>query len=190
MTGVNALISLISISFIFVMAYWFYQDYRVDLFRQRMFSLRDELFDYALKGDISFDSECYRLLRGTMNGSIRFAHRVNFMHFSIIVASRLPDQGEYSFTIRYNQCLRALSFEQREHIKTVKQKMNFLLLDHMVMRSPIILLTLVPPLLFSRMTQSHISTLMRWLKKPIRKMDSAVMQQGDIRLPRNNGFCA
>ena len=34
---------------------WLYQDYRTDAFRQKMFNLRDDLFDEARHGKIDFD---------------------------------------------------------------------------------------------------------------------------------------
>ncbi len=40
---------------------------RLDCFRQNMFSVRDELFDYAAAGNISFDNPAYILLRLQMN---------------------------------------------------------------------------------------------------------------------------
>jgi hypothetical protein len=49
---------------------------RLDCFRQKMFSVRDELFDYAAAGNISFDDPAYVLLRRQMNGMIRFGHRL------------------------------------------------------------------------------------------------------------------
>jgi hypothetical protein len=49
---------------------------RLDCFRQKMFSVRDELFDYAADGNISFDDPAYILLRRQMNGMIRFGHRL------------------------------------------------------------------------------------------------------------------
>lgn len=51
-------------------------DYEVDAFRQEMFKLRDEIFDYAASGHISFDHPAYVQLRDLANGLIRFAHRL------------------------------------------------------------------------------------------------------------------
>jgi hypothetical protein len=43
----------------------------LDRFRQDVFGLRDELWDFAASGQISFDDPAYRLLRQLMNGFIR-----------------------------------------------------------------------------------------------------------------------
>lgn len=52
--------------------------YRLDSFRQTMFKVRDELFDYAADGHISFNDPAYKLLRQSMNGYIRYAHQITF----------------------------------------------------------------------------------------------------------------
>jgi hypothetical protein len=52
--------------------------YTRDLFRQRAFAIRDELFDYAASGAISFDDPAYWRLRLAMNSVIRYSHRFTF----------------------------------------------------------------------------------------------------------------
>jgi hypothetical protein len=49
---------------------------RLDGFRQKMFGIRDELFDYAADGGIAFDHPAYVLLRRQMNGFIRYGHQL------------------------------------------------------------------------------------------------------------------
>jgi hypothetical protein len=60
-------------------------DQRTDIFRQQMFSIRDELFDFALDGNIDFQHPAYYLLRNSMNGFIRYAHRLTFFQLLITV---------------------------------------------------------------------------------------------------------
>src|SRR5688572_13211177 len=57
--------------------FWLYRDYRLDAFRQTMFALRDELWDYAAAGHVGFDHPAYLLSRQLMNGMIRFGHNIN-----------------------------------------------------------------------------------------------------------------
>jgi hypothetical protein len=49
---------------------------RLNGFRQKIFSIRDELFDYAADGHIAFDHEAYVILRRQMNGFIRYGHQL------------------------------------------------------------------------------------------------------------------
>jgi len=46
---------------------------RVDRYRESLFTLRDELFDYMWRNGVSFDLPAYRLMRDFLNGAIRFA---------------------------------------------------------------------------------------------------------------------
>jgi hypothetical protein len=56
---------------------------RIDVFRQRMFAIRDELFDYAEAGSIDFQNPAYQLLRNFMNGFIRYGHRLSFFQLML-----------------------------------------------------------------------------------------------------------
>jgi len=55
---------------------------RLDCYRQKMFAVRDELFDYAADGNISFDDPAYVLLRSQMNGMIRYGHQLTLFRIS------------------------------------------------------------------------------------------------------------
>jgi hypothetical protein len=62
--------------------------FRLDCYRQKMFALRDELFDYAAAGNISFDDPAYVLLRLQMNGMIRYGHQLTLFRASVTWLSR------------------------------------------------------------------------------------------------------
>jgi len=58
--------------------FWFFiwREYQRDRFRQKMFSLRDEMFDYVAEKDLGFDFPIFQQLRTTFNGSIRFSDKL------------------------------------------------------------------------------------------------------------------
>jgi hypothetical protein len=91
--------SLCVAAIVFVL-FKFWSEARLDAFRQKMFALRDEVFDFAANGEIAFDSPAYRLLRQSMNGMIRYAHQLTFFRVCIthveinILAS--PPKTEWS----------------------------------------------------------------------------------------------
>lgn len=60
---------------------------RLDSFRQGMFTVRDEMFDYAAEGNISFEHPAYVLLRRQLNGYIRFAHDLTVFRILMRVAA-------------------------------------------------------------------------------------------------------
>jgi len=77
----------ISVTLLGLWFLWFYgwQEYLVARFRDRLFSLRSELFVLAAKGSLDFDGPVYCGLRFRLNALLRFAHRVSFL--SLIIAS-------------------------------------------------------------------------------------------------------
>src|SRR6266702_2818235 len=60
--------------------------YRVDSFRQKMFCVRDELFDYAADGNIAFDNPAYISLRRQMNGFILHGHQLTVFRCLVTAA--------------------------------------------------------------------------------------------------------
>ena len=72
---------------------------RLDSFRQSMFAIRDELFDFAADGNISFDHPAYVLLRRQMNGFIRYAHQLSVFRILMTAAihkiSAIPEPKDW-----------------------------------------------------------------------------------------------
>ena len=58
---------------------------RVDRYRENLFTLRDELFDYMWKNEIPFDLPAYRLMRAFLNGAIRVAGSLSPMAFLAVM---------------------------------------------------------------------------------------------------------
>ena len=108
------LISLISITILWVGLFWLYRDYCIDLFRQRMFALRDELFDQAAKGAIPFNHKSYGMLRVSMNGFIRFAHDFSLAHFLFVVLRQHKDEG-LRYSERFNGLVQGLDENSEEN---------------------------------------------------------------------------
>lgn len=65
--------------------------YRLDVFRQFVFDVRDELFDLAVEHDW-LEKQSYRSLRMHLNASIRYAHKTSFLHVMLfgMVSSDIP----------------------------------------------------------------------------------------------------
>src|SRR6266513_245936 len=87
----TVLASVVSVLLLAVLYFWLYRDYRMDLFRHRLFRLRDELFDVARDGALSFDHPAYGLLRMTLNGFIRFGGRLGVVTVLWLIWKR-PDR--------------------------------------------------------------------------------------------------
>jgi hypothetical protein len=89
---------------------------RLDAFRQQMFEIRDELFDYAASGNISFFHPAYRLLRQSMNGHLRYAHQLSL--FRIIMTALEWSASKQRPTLEWTKKLEtAINSIPDEHIR-------------------------------------------------------------------------
>ncbi|GEM_PF-2169952 len=83
--SIESIRSALALLFLWAFVFWAWRGYRVDVFREKLFALRDELFDYASAGNISFDQPAYWMLRKTMNSAIRFAHVFTFTRLTVAI---------------------------------------------------------------------------------------------------------
>ncbi len=121
-----------------VFYFWFYKQYRIDRTRQSLFAVRDEMFDYATAGHISFDDPAYILLRQTMNGMIRFTHRVDILTiFGMFLAKLfMPRENDSSFDKLFNKALTNIeSREVRQRVFQFYMRMNLIVIAHIVKSS-------------------------------------------------------
>lgn len=79
----NILQFAISATLLLVVLFKLWPSFRLDLFRQKMFVVRDELFDYALAENIDFSHPAYGLLRRSMNAYIRYGHQLTFFRLCL-----------------------------------------------------------------------------------------------------------
>ena len=102
--------SFISLALIWYMWCRLFPQYRLDKFRQEMFKVRNELFLFAASGAISFDDPAYRLLRRSMNGYLRYAHRMTFYQICITLLEWrfTSDRPNLAWLRSWNQALREI----------------------------------------------------------------------------------
>lgn len=180
MTYIYALVSLASIAAICIYIFWLYRDFRVDQFRQQMFCLRDRLFDDAMNGTISFNDEAYGVLRVMMNGFIRFAHLVSLSNF---IATTLWLRGQNvdlpSLSGRLEKNLRDLPTQQRAKYNEYKFEMHRLVVRHLLLNSPISLVTIVIPASCYFIAAEIIDRTINKAKSQLERMDSMAYVAAD-----------
>lgn len=76
---------------VIVLIYGPWQRLMVDMARQRLFQLRDEIFDLAADGKISFDDPSYHEVRSAFNAMIRFCHVITWPF--AVASSQLVDKN-------------------------------------------------------------------------------------------------
>jgi hypothetical protein len=87
---VNASHLVVGLFALWFLYFFCWREHRIDAYRQRLFGVRDDLFDFAASGGIKFDDPAYTTLRDLSNGLIRFAHRLTFTRvWSIVLFGNL-----------------------------------------------------------------------------------------------------
>ena len=111
---------------------WLYYDYRLDLLRFRLFLVRDQLFASAAEGKIGFDDPAYLMMRTTINGSLRFAHRLTL--FKLLITSlwlrRYKPNNGSMYHSKLNGTMHNLSFEQKKIILEAHFDLHYALITH------------------------------------------------------------
>lgn len=127
-TPVFSAIALVGLAFLLEL----FRQQEIDRFRQRMFELRDALFLDAANGLIDFDHPAYGELRTTMNGFIRFAHRLSIWH-ALIGTALSPGWGQEEgrqAVEEWKRRTRDLDENQRKRLDGYRLRMLLLIFQH------------------------------------------------------------
>lgn len=131
--GLNALILWLSWHFLWRKACQ-------ERFRQKLFELRDELFDYAHSGKISFKDPAYVLLRCNINGMIRFSHLISVTRIVTFISLQryigTPSGDEVSLRSALSQ---VKGKDVKDAMENFYSRMRENTLRHMLLASPHIL---------------------------------------------------
>lgn len=178
--NVIVVMSLMSVALFLVFLFWLYRDYRVDCFRQEMFALRDSFFDEAANGLLDFESDGYGMIRSTMNGFIRFGHKISLPHLmvSFFVLRNSGLVRGVPFSERLDRNIESLSHEQKQTILKYYQEMNYIFIRHVVRGSPLFTLAILPPLILSFEANRAVQKLTRTFRRPIDSLDTLAHAEG------------
>ncbi|SFF13758.1 hypothetical protein [Nitrosomonas sp. Nm166] len=178
MNELHTLTSLISIALLMILLFWLFPQYRTDLFRQKMFKLRDSLFDEALNGKISFNDPAYNMLRNAMNGFIRFGHQLNIWQallFTLIIKNN--KQIDHPFTREFDKNTKQCTDNQRQIYLSYYFKMNLYILEHLILSS-VILVSLIVPAVFLFLAKKHIEKFASLLRAQLDKLNTVALTTG------------
>lgn len=134
-----------------VIAMWSYlifrglPNYRVDAFRQKMFCLRDELFDYAAEGNIRFDDPAYVLLRRQMNGFIRYGHQLTVFRLLMTKLMNMTsgDSNPTQWNDAWTGALANLENDEvRERLQAFHEITTIIVIKHLIIGSPLLWLAM------------------------------------------------
>lgn len=132
--------------FLLIVVLRLWSSLRLDRFRQSMFALRDEVFDYAAAENISFNDPAYRLLRKSMNGFIRYAHQLTFFRISLMMLywTVFDIQPKSKWWDSWTQALDDISDDRvKNDLFLFHQKAVGLVATRLVLGSPVLMALLV-----------------------------------------------
>jgi len=142
-----AIHSAFGLMLLWVFVFYFWRDYRVDAFRDHVFSIRDRLFLFAARGGVSFDDPAYTCLRYRMNVVLRYAHRFTLTGFfvTLLHPSRFPsfDRTRWEGALKANA-----DPDTCERLREFDTILSIAILQLMLYRSFLLYLLLRPILRF------------------------------------------
>lgn len=127
------LVGLVILSFIYKQ----YKKAMLEFYRMNIFELRDELFDYAAEGNISFDNESYQLMRTLLNGYLRYAENLDISRFQKYQKAVAKEKLiiDNFFMLQYSQKSKTLSVKQKEKLDKYLQRSALIAATYMVKKS-------------------------------------------------------
>ena len=93
------------------------RDFKLDQTRQDLFKIRNDLFDLASAGTLDFNEDSYRIVRATLNGSIKFLEDLSFWRvilFLVFSKSRGDNPIIRRKALRREKALAVLPPERRK----------------------------------------------------------------------------
>jgi hypothetical protein len=118
---------------------------RVDSFRQRMFCVRNEMFDFAADGNISFDDPAYVLLRRQMNGMIRYGHQLTV--FRTIMTKAINTVSGHGTKMSWNEdwessLAKIQNNDVRAKMRGFREQGTMIAIKHLITGSPLLWLAI------------------------------------------------
>lgn len=161
-SAISVLISGVSLLGLIYLYFWRFTSLWIDEFRQSIFSVRDELFDYAAQGNIAFDHPAYTTLRSMLNGYIRFSHRISALYFVLILLSTIFRNRAFMPMLMSDKWIEVaadLDAQTRRDLNALREKtgshvFHFLFLSSFTKKA-LVLLSLVGPTLFVKLYLEH-----------------------------------
>jgi hypothetical protein len=180
----QSVVLIVSLLFIFF-RYW--AEARLDAFRQEMFIIRDELFDYAAAGHIGFDDPAYRLLRRSMNGFIRYAHQLSFFRLCITaIELKLAGRNPETWSDNWLNALKRVTPDVRNKLEELHDHAMNTVATRLLFGSPVLLALVIfsLPILALRLGWLNLKQIL--MKAPIFTVSHVV----DTRMIENQAAAA
>jgi hypothetical protein len=143
---ISTLHSAMGLLFLWCVCCFCFRGYLIDAFREELFGLRDELFNYVASIGIPFDDDRHTLLRNFINVTIRFSHKLTFFRLVLVQISKTEYPAMYRDDPidRWKKALDTLPADQKNSLIIFQLRVMRAAVLQMVWRSPF----LIPVLIF------------------------------------------
>ncbi len=145
-----------------------YHRLRVDLFRQALFGIRDELMHDAPAYGIPFDSQGYLVTRTMLNGMIRFAHELSLTRILIIQITNRVLTAKIT-SVPYDDILGAaldeLPSRARDRLIKARSDAHWHAISHVIHTS-----WLLAPVVIGLKLVLRAANLLRFFAAPLRRL--------------------
>src|SRR5271169_2813993 len=128
-----ALKSVLTLLGLWFFVYYLWRDYRLDAFRDHVFSIRDRMFLYAANGNISFDHPAYTILRNRMNVLLRYGHEFTLARMILVLVNQ--DGFRSSAIVQWETAVAELPEETQRKMREFNLCLAVALLQHMIYHS-------------------------------------------------------
>lgn len=145
--AIHVLETCVSLALLWALWHYGWRAFSLDWTRQTLFSIRDDLFDLALRGEhgLSFESSVYGSLRASLNNNIRFAHRITPYHVwiaSFFPGPRVIKQEMRNYKTDADVEIEALQNEElKRKLREIRVRARQAMVQYLLGNSPVFLVT-------------------------------------------------
>lgn len=130
----------LALAFLIIFAYGPWQEFIESAVRHKLFKVRDELFDYAAKGNVSFEHDDYKRVREALNDFIRFAHVMSWSH-ALLGRKLAPSAGDgFRDLMEFDE---GLSKDVQDQLRAAVLSGVSTMLVLIILRSPLLMAALM-----------------------------------------------
>lgn len=145
--------------------YRLYRSYQVANLRQKLYELRDSVFDDAhFENKIRPEDPAYEVVRTRINGLIRFAHRFYFTDLILFMLNKDARDASKTVQDEYESVIQ--NSRDREYYQTILLRMNVLVLMHLIRVAPLNVMALLGLSAVRLVWEIPKFLIAEWLKQP------------------------
>ena len=179
-----ALKSIVGLFGLWFFVYYLWRDYRLDSFRDHVFSIRDRMFLYAANGNIGFDHPAYTILRNRMNVLLRYGHAFTLTRLFLVIISH--DRLKSDSIVRWEAAVEELPTEVRRKIKEFNLCVAVAVFQHIVFNSFFRYVLLRPFAFFLKPLQFREMVERPKLVLTVEHLESDALEQEERHVARNH----